>query len=92
MVQIQVLIIILINFGFWISESAFIPSKKLKNKMIILGTPRQEDVDKYFMADGDLAFKLHQAGFIPKYQDEDCLYFKLNNKLVKYLSRIGEKI
>lgn len=57
--------------------------------MIILGTPR--DIEEYFMADGDLAFQLHQKGFIPKYEDDGCLYFKLNNKLKKYLEKIGVK-
>lgn len=57
--------------------------------MIILGTPR--DIEEYFMADGDLAFQLHQKGFIPKYKDDGCLYFKLNNKLKKYLEKIGVK-
>ncbi len=56
--------------------------------MIILGTPK--DMDNYFMADGDLAFTLHQAGFIPKYLDDDnVLYFKLNKKLGKKLSELG---
>ena len=54
--------------------------------MIIIGTPN--DLENYFMADGDLAFQLHQKGFIPKYEDEGCLYFKLNNKLKKYLEKI----
>lgn len=57
--------------------------------MIILGTPR--DIEEYFMADGDLAFQLHQKGFIPKYEDDGCLFFKLNNKLKKYLEKIGVK-
>lgn len=57
--------------------------------MIILGTPR--NIEEYFMADGDLAFQLHQKGFIPKYEDDGCLYFKLNNKLKKYLEKIGVK-
>lgn len=58
--------------------------------MIILGTPN--NINEYFMADGDLAFELHQKGFIPKYKDEGCLYFKLNNKLKKYLQKIGIEV
>lgn len=58
--------------------------------MIILGTP--DNINEYFMADGDLAFELHQKGFIPKYKDEGCLYFKLNNKLKKYLQKIGIEV
>ena len=41
--------------------------------MVIIGTPH--DLENYFMADGDLAFQLHQKGFIPKYEDDGCLYF-----------------
>ena len=58
--------------------------------MVILGTPNH--IEEYFMADGDLAFELHQKGFIPKYEDDGVLYFKLNNKLRKYLEKIGLKI
>lgn len=57
--------------------------------MIICGTPH--DLENYFMADGELAFQLHQKGFIPKYKDEGCLYFKLNTKLKKYLEKNGIK-
>ena len=47
--------------------------------MIIIGTPN--DLDNYFMADGDLIWELERAGFRAKYMDEDVQYFKLNNKL-----------
>lgn len=53
--------------------------------MVVLGTPRVNELEQYYMADGNLAFKLHQAGFIPKYKDDDCLYFKRNAKLTKWL-------
>ena len=53
--------------------------------MIILGTPK--DTENYYIVDGDIAFRLHQAGFIPKYKDEDALYFKKNKKLLKFLDR-----
>lgn len=55
--------------------------------MIIIGTPN--DLDNYFMADGDLIWELERAGFRAKYMDEDVQYFKLNNKLKKYLFKIG---
>lgn len=55
--------------------------------MIIIGTPKTSELDNYYIADGDLAFRLHQAGFIPQYKDEDCLYFKINNKLLKWLNK-----
>ena len=51
-----------------------------------------KNVEDYFMADGDIAFKLHQAGFIPIYKDSDVLYFRKNHKLIKYLSKIGIEV
>lgn len=58
--------------------------------MIIIGTPN--DLDNYFMADGDLILELERAGFRAKYMDEDVQYFKLNNKLKKYLVKLGIKV
>ena len=56
--------------------------------MIIIGTPK--DINNYFMADGELAFMLEQAGFLPKYLDDGYVkYFKLNNKLKKFLESKG---
>ena len=56
--------------------------------MIILGTPR--DRENYFMADGDLAFFFFFFGFLPKYLDDGYVkYFKLNNKLKKFLESKG---
>lgn len=52
--------------------------------MIILGEP--DNFDAYYYADGDEAFELHQAGFMPKYKSDDGgMYFKRTNKLVKWL-------
>lgn len=59
--------------------------------MIIIGTPRNDEIDQYIMVDGELAFRLHQAGFIPKYNDEGCLYFKKNKKIQKYLEQLEQK-
>ncbi len=58
--------------------------------MIIIGTPN--DLNNYFMADGDLIWELERAGFRAKYMDEDVQYFKLNNKLKKYLVKLGIKV
>lgn len=56
--------------------------------MIRLGTPAQ--IEKYFVCDdSELIFKLHQAGFIPEWKDEDCVFIKKTNKLNKYLKKIG---
>lgn len=57
--------------------------------MIIIGTP--VDIENYFMADGDLIWELERAGFRAKYMDEDVQYYKLNNKLKKYLEKLDIK-
>lgn len=57
--------------------------------MIIIGTPRTEDLQNYFMADGDMIWQLTSAGFTAKYMDEEVQYFKLNSKLKKYLEQHG---
>lgn len=55
--------------------------------MIIRDTP--SDLEKYFMADEDLAFAIHQAGVAPSYMDNGAVYFKKSNKLDKVLKRLG---
>ena len=58
--------------------------------MIIRDTP--SDLEKYFMADEDLAFVIHQAGIKPDYIDKGAVYFRKSNKLNKLLKRLGVKI
>lgn len=58
--------------------------------MIIIGAPK--DIEDYFMADGDLIWELERAGFRAKYMDEDVQYYKLNNKLRKYLIKLGIEV
>ena len=55
--------------------------------MVIRDTP--SDICKYFMADEDLAFAIHQAGVAPSYMDNGAVYFKKSNKLDKVLKRLG---
>ena len=55
--------------------------------MIIRGTPK--DLTEFYLADGELAFRLQQAGFKPVYIDEDAVYFRKNKKLQKFLSKFG---
>ena len=55
--------------------------------MVIRDTP--DDLNKYFMADEDLAFAIHQAGIKPSYIDNGAVYFKKSNKLNKVLKRLG---
>lgn len=57
--------------------------------MIILGIPN--NLEDYIMVDGKEAFKLQQAGFKPKYMDEEVLYFKKNNKILKMIEQIEKK-
>lgn len=59
--------------------------------MIIIGIPKVSELDQYYMADGDMAWLLHQRGFLPKYSDEGCFYFKKNNKLIKFLEQMDAK-
>lgn len=57
--------------------------------MIIIGLPRTEEMDNYYMADGDTSFLLEQYGFHPKYMaEDDTYYFKLNKKLIKALAEL----
>lgn len=55
--------------------------------MVIRGTP--SNIEDYYIADGDLAFRLQQAGFKPVYIDEDAVYFKKNKKLIQTLQKFG---
>ncbi len=55
--------------------------------MVIRDTP--SDLEKYFMADGELAFEIQQAGIKPSYIDEGAVYFKKSNRLEKLLKRLG---
>lgn len=55
--------------------------------MVIRDTP--SDLEKYFMADEDLAFAIHQAGVKPSYIDNGAVYFKKSHKLDKVLKRLG---
>lgn len=57
--------------------------------MIILGIPN--NLEDYIMVDGNEAFKLQQVGFKPKYMDEEVLYFKKNNKILKMIEQIEKK-
>ena len=55
--------------------------------MVRIGSP--EDINAFFMTDdSQVIFKLHQAGFQPMWKDEDCVYFKKSNKLIKLLKKL----
>lgn len=55
--------------------------------MVIRDTP--SDLSKYFMADEDLAFAIHQAGVTPSYMDNGAVYFKKSKRLEKVLKRLS---
>lgn len=56
--------------------------------MVRLGSP--DNIEDFFMTDdSELIFNLHQAGFPPMWKDEECIYIKKSNKLMKYLKKIG---
>lgn len=55
--------------------------------MIKLGTP--ENPQDFFMTDdSELIFRIHQAGFIPLWKDDECIFFKKSNKLIKLLKKL----
>ena len=56
--------------------------------MVIRDTP--SDIDKFFMADGELAFELQQKGQHPMYMDGEVLYFRKTKKLMKILEKLNE--
>lgn len=55
--------------------------------MIVRGTPK--NIDEYYIADKEVAFRLQQAGAKPLYIDYDAIYFKKSNKLIKILKKLG---
>ena len=55
--------------------------------MVIRDIP--SDIEKFVMADGELAFTLQQKGFHPSYMDDSVVYFKKTNKLLKTLEKLN---
>ena len=53
--------------------------------MVIIDVPT--DLENYYIAEGEIAFLLHQKGFKPKYKSDGCLYFFLTKKLKKFLEK-----
>lgn len=60
--------------------------------MIIIGTPRADEMDEYYMADGDMIWELEKAGFHARYIDGEVQYYKFNTKLKKFLEKLGGEI
>lgn len=60
--------------------------------MIIIGIPRADEMDNYYIADDRIAFILEQAGFHARYFDEGAHYYRLNKKLIKKLSDLGIEV
>lgn len=55
--------------------------------MIIIGVPRSDEIENYYMAEGSEILELERAGFHAKFMDGTIQYFKLNNKLKKFLEQ-----
>lgn len=55
--------------------------------MIIRDTP--DDLDSFYMTDGETAFKIQQRGICPLYMDNDAVYFKKTHRLLKLLKKIS---
>ncbi len=55
--------------------------------MVIRGTPK--NIEDYYIADSEIAFKLQQSGIRSVYIDEDAVYFKKNKKLIQVLQKFG---
>ena len=51
--------------------------------MVRIGTP--PDIENYMMANDDEALILHQAGFMPRWRDEGCIYFAKTVELLEFL-------
>lgn len=48
-----------------------------------------DDVNAYYYTDdSQIIFKVHQSGFQPMWKDENCVYFKKTNKLIKLLKKL----
>lgn len=55
--------------------------------MIRLGTP--SDLSSFYVVDeGWLISELHKSGLVPMWKDEECVYFKKTNKLIKTLKKL----
>ena len=58
--------------------------------MIILGSPKDDELDQYICLDGPIANGAHAAGIPPKYKDADgFLWFKRTKKLLRFLADIS---
>lgn len=55
--------------------------------MVIRSEP--DDIERFYMASDEDAFRLQQMGIQPMYFDGDCSYFKKSNKLKKALAKLG---
>ena len=55
--------------------------------MVIIGKPHNPQ--DYFVANGDLALRIHMAGFPPRFNNDGELYFRLTPELVQWLEDNG---
>lgn len=55
--------------------------------MIIRGKPN--DVENYILVDDNVSVELHKEGFIPKYINEEGIYFSKSIEVLEYMERSG---
>ncbi len=53
--------------------------------MIIRGTPRE--LDKYILVNGEMSIELHKNGFLPKYIDENGVYYLRSGEVLKFMEK-----
>lgn len=59
--------------------------------MIIMGTPKAEEIDNYYMTDSDdEIWALSKAGFYAKYIDNGIQYFKSTEKLRRFIKKFNK--
>lgn len=53
--------------------------------MINRGTPN--NLEKYILVDSDVNLILHKNNFMPKYIDENGIYFLKNDEILKFMEK-----
>lgn len=53
--------------------------------MINRGMPN--DLDKYILVNSDVSLILHRKGFIPKYINENGIYYLKNNVVLNFMEK-----
>lgn len=51
--------------------------------MILRGKPK--DIENYIAVNSTDSYRLHLAGFYPKYISMDCIYYKKDNDILTFI-------